>query len=74
MNSIHCYSRREEDINRSDVNKETPDDQPIVIVGTRKDALNSDVEKVLKFTNFDFCVYFYRTMFYFSTSLQHGIY
>ncbi|XP_071122877.1 uncharacterized protein [Mytilus edulis] len=48
MDSIHCYSRLEEDRNKSDVNKRTSDDldPPIVIVGTWKDALICDVEEI----------------------------
>ncbi|XP_071141470.1 uncharacterized protein [Mytilus edulis] len=48
MDSIHCYSRLEEDRNKSDVNKRTSDDRdpPVVIVGTWKDALISNVEKI----------------------------
>ncbi|CAG2211733.1 unnamed protein product [Mytilus edulis] len=48
MDSIHCYSRLEEDGHRSDVNEKTSDDldPPIVIVGTWKDALISDVQEI----------------------------
>ncbi|XP_063417182.1 uncharacterized protein LOC134699513 [Mytilus trossulus] len=48
MDSIHCYSRLEEDRNKSDGNKRTSDDldPPIVIVGTWKDALICDVEEI----------------------------
>ncbi|XP_071122491.1 uncharacterized protein [Mytilus edulis] len=48
MDSIHCYSRLEEDRNKSDVNKRTSDDldPPIVIVGTWKDALICDEEEI----------------------------
>ncbi|XP_076116515.1 uncharacterized protein LOC143083988 [Mytilus galloprovincialis] len=48
MDSIHCYSRLEEDRNKSDVKKRKSDDldPPIVIVGTWKDALICDVEKI----------------------------
>ncbi|XP_076115762.1 uncharacterized protein LOC143083389 isoform X2 [Mytilus galloprovincialis] len=48
MDSIHCYSRLEEDRNESDVNMRTSDDldPPIVIVGTWKDALICDVEEL----------------------------
>ncbi|XP_076116612.1 uncharacterized protein LOC143084091 [Mytilus galloprovincialis] len=48
MDSIHCYSRLEEDRNKSDVKKRKSDDldPPIVIVGTWKDALICDVEEI----------------------------
>ncbi|VDI20617.1 Hypothetical predicted protein [Mytilus galloprovincialis] len=48
MDSIHCYSRLEEDGHRFDVNEKTSDDldPPIVIVGTWKDALISDVQEI----------------------------
>ncbi|CAG2195641.1 unnamed protein product [Mytilus edulis] len=60
MDSIHCYSRLDEDNNTSDDKMTTSDDinPPVVIVGTWKDAVASDVqeiddacrENVLKFT------------------------
>ncbi|CAG2189927.1 unnamed protein product [Mytilus edulis] len=48
MDSIHCYSRLEEDINKSDASKRTSYDldPPVVIVGTWKDALVCDVEEI----------------------------
>ncbi|XP_063419046.1 uncharacterized protein LOC134701860 [Mytilus trossulus] len=48
MDSIHCYSRLEKDGHKSDVNEKTSDDldPPIVIVGTWKDALISDVQEI----------------------------
>ncbi|XP_063408102.1 uncharacterized protein LOC134691488 [Mytilus trossulus] len=48
MDSIHCYSRLEEDIYKSDVKKRISEDldPPIVIVGTWKDALISDVQEI----------------------------
>ena len=57
MDSIHCYSRLEEDGHRFDVNEKTSDDldPPIVIVGTWKDALISDEQEVLKIANFVRC-------------------
>ncbi|XP_063419052.1 uncharacterized protein LOC134701867 [Mytilus trossulus] len=48
MDSIHCYSRLEEDINKSDSSKRTSYDlnPPVIIVGTWKDALVCDVEEI----------------------------
>ncbi|XP_076082619.1 uncharacterized protein LOC143053718 [Mytilus galloprovincialis] len=44
MNSIHCYSRQEEDNNKSeDISRESDDlDPPVVIVGTWKDDVYSE--------------------------------
>ncbi|CAC5415006.1 unnamed protein product [Mytilus coruscus] len=47
MDSIHCYSRLEEDKSNSDDSKSSDDlDPPVVIVGTWKDAVTSDVEEI----------------------------
>lgn len=50
MDSIHCYSRLEEDNNTSDDKMTKSDDlnPQVVIVGTWKDAVASDVQEVLK--------------------------
>lgn len=49
MDSIHCYSRLEED--KHDDNERTTDehDPPVIIIGTWKDAVSSDVEEVYIF-------------------------
>ncbi|XP_076084973.1 uncharacterized protein LOC143055700 [Mytilus galloprovincialis] len=48
MDSIHCYSRLEDDKYSSDDSKTTPDDldPPVVIVGTWKDAVTSESGKI----------------------------
>ncbi|XP_052096639.1 uncharacterized protein LOC127731837 isoform X2 [Mytilus californianus] len=47
MDSIHCYSRLEEDKSNSADSKTSDDlDPPVVIVGTWKDAVTSDVEEI----------------------------
>ncbi|CAG2228691.1 unnamed protein product [Mytilus edulis] len=47
MDSIHCYSRLEEDKSNSADSKTSDDnDPPVVIVGTWKDAVTSESEKI----------------------------
>ncbi|XP_052059490.1 death-associated protein kinase 1-like [Mytilus californianus] len=48
MDSIHCYSRLEEDKTNSDENKRMSDDidPPVVIVGTWKDAVIAEPEEL----------------------------
>ncbi|CAC5410390.1 unnamed protein product [Mytilus coruscus] len=47
MDSIHCYSRLEEDKSNSADSQTSDDlDPPVVIVGTWKDAVTSNVEKI----------------------------
>ncbi|XP_076083281.1 uncharacterized protein LOC143054236 isoform X2 [Mytilus galloprovincialis] len=47
MDSIHCYSRLEEDTSNSADSQTSDDlDPPVVIVGTWKDTLTSDVEEI----------------------------
>ncbi|XP_063418954.1 uncharacterized protein LOC134701739 [Mytilus trossulus] len=48
MDSIHCYSRLEQDNSSPDDSKTTSDDldPPVVIIGTWKDAVTSDEEEI----------------------------
>lgn len=48
MDSIHCYSRLEEDNNKFHDNKATSGDldPPVVIIGTWKDAMTSEADTV----------------------------
>ncbi|CAC5396082.1 unnamed protein product [Mytilus coruscus] len=47
MDSIHCYSRLEENKSNSADSKTSDDlDPPVVIVGTWKDAVKSDLEEI----------------------------
>ncbi|VDI49311.1 Hypothetical predicted protein [Mytilus galloprovincialis] len=48
MDSIHCYSRHEEDNNKSHDSKATSGDldPPVVIIGTWKDAMTSEADTV----------------------------